>query len=90
MKKQFVTYIGTKNDTYGNPRRAYIVNEIDFSETNPYPYIVDVLDEGYQGREVLRKNGYNLNPGGYMIETTPSEYKNFLKIGKAKREGRNK
>jgi len=85
-KVRFAIYIGTKNDSFGNPRRAFLVNEIDLSEPKPYPYIIDVVEEGYYGKEALTEAYPDLNPPGYMIYTSPSDYKNFLKIGREKRK----
>jgi hypothetical protein len=87
-KIQTVTYIGTKNDVNGNPRRAFLVNEINLELSEPYQYLIDVVEEGYNGRDALKRAGYNLNTPGYMIETTPTEYKHFIRHGKELRENR--
>lgn len=90
MKKiQTITHIGTKHDTNGNPRRAFIINEINLEDARPYPYIIDVVDQGYLGTDAFKDKYPHLEAPGYMIETTPTEYRNFLKIGEAKRKGRN-
>lgn len=61
--------INAKNDSNGNPRRAFLV--IDNGE------IIDVIDEGYRGTRPLTEK----YPGVQVateIMTTPSEYKGFL------------
>jgi hypothetical protein len=87
-KVQFVTYIGTKNDVNGNPRRAYIISEIDLTAERQYPYIIDVFDEDYEGDRAFKKHYPHLEKGGYMIDTSISCYKEYIKIGIAKRKGR--
>jgi hypothetical protein len=87
MKIRSTTYITTKNDINGNPRRAYIINEIDLKDTQPYQYIIDVLDEGYNGKSIVTDNYPDCFFNGYQINVQPSEYNQYIKIGKTKRNG---
>ena len=88
MKIQSATYITAKNDINGNPRRAYIINEIVLEDVTPYQYIIDVLDDYYEGKEVVSKNYPLCHLNGYQIEVSPKVYKQYIKIGEAKRAGR--
>jgi hypothetical protein len=88
MKVQFATFITSTPDTNGNARRAYIINEVDESEARPYPYIIDVIDEYFQGSEVVTKQYPNCRMPGYNIDVTPKVYNQYIKIGEAKRKGR--
>ena len=63
--------INAKNDTNGNPRRAFLV--IDNGE------LIDVIDEGYRGTAPLTEKYPGLQVATEII-TTPSEYRDFLRL----------
>lgn len=77
------TYLTTKNDAYGNPRRLYIVSEV--KEGSLGVQRLDVIQENYRGRAALLDaypNAIIVN----AIEVTPSEYNRWVKIGKNDRK----
>lgn len=65
----FVQHLCCTNDTNGNPRRIW-------ATYNDRGHIVDVKDEGYEGRPAsLRDDIAHELPS---IEITPSEYRDWL------------
>lgn len=61
------------NDTNGNPRRIFVV--ID-EKAN----VVDVIDEGYEGtQELKRRHGPLTARQTVDFETTPRQYRELLK-----------
>ena len=89
-------YIGTTNDTNGNPRRGWYVSRLD--GTMPTAFV----DEGYHGRDalylaLLPETDADRNPNGSRkyewrdraramvhesgrIEVTPGEYRSARKL----------
>lgn len=61
-------YINAGNDRNGNPRRGWLISDGD---GGPFR---DFVDEGYQGREPLRKL-YGDVPTTSQIEVSPSVYR---------------
>jgi hypothetical protein len=86
MKIQTATYITAKHDINGNPRRAYIINEIDTESKYSSYHIIDVIDEGYNGKNAVSVTYPNCLFSGYQIQVSPSEYNQYIKIGVAKRK----
>lgn len=70
--------LSAPNDTNGNPRRLYIVNEINDSG---YAERLDVIDEGYAGRAALT----NKYPDAVLLQqeitVAAAEYKKWIKVG---------
>jgi hypothetical protein len=81
MKQKYTAvYVGTKNDTNGNPRRGWAI----------YSAITGVLhtfvDEGYNGRAALAEAGFaNLEANATgRIDITPGQYRSFVKFAKSR------
>jgi hypothetical protein len=67
-------YVATTNNTSGNPRRGWIIGEIE--GRNCYP--IDFVDEGYYGTGALGRKGYVGIPTTPRIDITPGEYRTQL------------
>lgn len=72
-----VLHLCTKNDTNGNPRRVYV-------GLDEQGHVLRTEDEGYAGApdwvRDWRRNGTRWD---VAIDVVPSEYKRWLRIGKA-------
>lgn len=66
------------NDTNGNPRRVWVVLQIDGDSQ----HIIDAVDEGYQGFHRV-KEFYQDCIQGPMFRTVPAEYRALLKAYRA-------
>lgn len=67
-----IVYIGTTNDSSGNPRRGWI---LEYGTANPR-----FCDEGYDGRQALLRYGVDAARGDLpRIDVTPSEYRSWKK-----------
>jgi hypothetical protein len=64
-------YVGTKNDTNGNPRRGWLV---DVGSSTVF------VNEGYVGRAALKKACPNAVERFSRIEITPGEYRSLKKL----------
>ena len=69
--------INAGNDVNGNPRRAYIVQEI--LENTNYASTIDVIDEGYEGSTALFNKYPDVRWSGLEVPTTVKAYKTLLK-----------
>lgn len=76
---QVATKISTTNDTNGNPRRLWIINEIVVDGIHaPHSNRVGIVEEGYRGNGAL----YEAFPNAItaeQINVSPSEYKQYIK-----------
>lgn len=78
-----VTHVRANNDVNGNPRRCFVVRDLDGAH-------VETIDEGYYGEAALYSrypwfmhiaaDRLGLKPAyAAMIDSTPSEYKRLLR-----------
>lgn len=67
-------HLDAGHDVNGNPRRLYVVLD---QQAN----VVEVIDEGYEGRGALRKYAPKTTRGLPIVEfeTTPRQYRELLK-----------
>lgn len=82
---QVYVKLSTKNDTYGNPRRLYVVNEVQTGK--PYTGIqrLAIIVENYNGNQEVRERFPDaLYIGEY--EVTPTQYRNLLRTKKVSEE----
>lgn len=64
---RLAVYVGTTNDTSGNPRRGWIIFDGDGHHEG-------FVDEGYEGGGALK--GYpGIRRTHYRIQITPAEYR---------------
>ena len=65
-------YLATKNDTNGNPRRAWF-------ELNDFGRATGVWHEGYVGSNALPQRLQQARLSAPPINVQPSEFKNWVK-----------
>lgn len=69
-----IVYIGTINDSSGNPRRGWIIG---YDSGDPR-----FVDEGYEGRQALAR--YDIAPAAGdvpRIEVAAREYRSWMRVG---------
>lgn len=76
-------YIGTNNDTNGNPRRGWILFG---EESGLFIDPVGFVDEGYEGIAALRVHKNVASTP--LIHVTPAEYRKWKKRRVIKNRGR--
>lgn len=69
--------INTTHDTNGNPRRLWVLYQIEAYTVNPMPRAV--ISEGYSGRPESCRGIPELP----NINVSPSEYRVWMKLGKS-------
>jgi len=62
------TYVRTKNDVNGNPRRGWMVSD-------EQGRMVGFVDEGYTGRPALRERFPDAVEVMHALEVTPAAYR---------------
>lgn len=74
---RWATKIDAGNDSNGNPRRAYLVYEMD-SEIQ-VPFLVQSIDEGYAGRSALDAHYPTTRIAEPTIKVPVKEYNKLIK-----------
>lgn len=74
---RWATKIDAGNDTNGNPRRAYLVYEMDADYK--IPQLVETIDEGYAGISALHEKYLTVDVVEPTLKVTPKTYKELLK-----------
>lgn len=59
----------------GNPRRLFLVIEVG----DKYPQIIDAIDEGHEGQGRAKRQYPSIRIVNERIETTPAEYREYLR-----------
>ncbi len=75
--KTIILHLRAPHDNNGNPRRAYVVLDAEYGNT------LGVFDEGYLGNRAIPARFREIELFTQQIEVPLSEYKTWIKTGKA-------